>query len=189
MGGGELDQISLELNNNDVIKATDVSECHLKKLRTALAPVCASLRKVHTRTINLQWKIKKRTRPPQEALDKCQDLRDLIDAIWKAAFAVCATPIDGLKLHMMLSDLETKMSWPAPLQFAAWAYKRSAEEHMVGGNAKEFAELIDCSCSASPIAPELRANINMQVIEFGVLKPGVENDLIIWIRSGLVWAI
>ena len=41
---------------------------------------------------------------------------------------------------------------------------------MMNGSAKEFTELIDCSRPVSFVASDTRMNINMQVIEFGLLK-------------------
>ena len=123
-GKGVLDQ-SLEVAVAQLgAEIFDNSSTHdPKEVQQSLKKVCDGLRKLHGDCINLQWKLKKRTSPPQDALDEMQKFREEVANIWTVILNFTGktdSDLDTNKINNTLDNLkDSGSSFKLPLFLGA----------------------------------------------------------------------
>lgn len=100
---------------------------HLTDFAKELKTLVATLRSLHTSVIGLQWKIKKRASPPQEAVDIMQEMRDKVNELWQLSqlYLVKEKDFDVDKANKYIQSLAER-GQPKVSRFSASCWTCSA---------------------------------------------------------------
>jgi hypothetical protein len=156
---------------DEVFESTNISEEHFAAVQKKLKPLCQELRSLHGNAISVQWKIKKRSNPPEEALASMQTFRDLVNSIWSLCLAFNKMDPDAMRLKPVLDALRDA-EWDVPKQFQVRCYLVRGADFCHMGAFQEFVDLIDVRNSVNLVWMETseRVNMNMHMVEHGTLK-------------------
>lgn len=94
-----------------------------KDFQALLKAVCDHFRNLNTKCVGLQWKIKKRTNPPESAVEAMQKLREEVGLLWSfcLAFMTSEEEADAAKMISVMDSVKSDLQgrFDIPLCFQA----------------------------------------------------------------------